>query len=159
MPQMTRRTFLTTAGLATVAATCVNFGAPLRTLAATLAAGGKVDVGLPADFDKQGAVDTWAGQHRFFVIRQGDQLFALPSICTHEPKKLVAQNDKQRLYCAEHKSTFSLDGRVLRGKPKKSLARLGIELAANGHILIDPAKKFSEPDWDKPGSHLDPTKP
>lgn len=145
-----RRRFL----VAGVAA-CAGALTPLRTVAlADPPATGGIDVGPRGNFDRDGAVSTFAGRHHFFVVRQGDKLFALSSICTHERESLVAQNDRDRLYCPEHKAVFSLDGRVQKGKPKKSLARLGIRLDGRGHVFVDPAVRFEEDHWNDAGASV-----
>lgn len=137
-------------------ATCALAMWPVHgTLRAEPDGAGRVDVGPRTTFARDGAVDTWAGRHRFFVVRQGGRLFAVHAICTHEDELLKAQHDKGRLYCAEHKSWFGLDGRVQKGKPKRPLPRLGIAVNDNGHVVVDPARRFDQPRWDDPAAFVE----
>lgn len=56
----------------------------------------------------------------FFVVRRGDELFALSAICTHRNCKLTAEADHS-FYCQGHGSTFDPVGQVTQGPAKRDL--------------------------------------
>lgn len=59
----------------------------------------------------------------FFIIRQGNQLFAVSSICTHRRCRLDAEPDHS-FSCPCHGSTFDPGGHVTKGPAKRDLPRL-----------------------------------
>src|SRR5665213_3064724 len=54
----------------------------------------------------------------FFVIRKGENLFALSAICTHRKCKLTAEPDHS-FYCKCHGSTFDPAGHVTAGPAQR----------------------------------------
>lgn len=144
-----RRQFITRA--ATAAAACAL--CPGRIALAEPRKSRRVDIGTPADYAAAGVTTTWARQHRFFVIRRGDRLFAASSICTHDDVRLEAKAD--RLYCAEHDSAFTLEGRVKYGRPRRGLPRYGIELTDDDRIIVDTSKRYPPNKWNDAGASID----
>lgn len=148
MPEISRRQFMAATGVAAaclLCPTCATFAADAKPL----------DVGTTKDYDKDGAFDKFAQSDRIFIVRQNGQIYAMPAVCTHEGKKLVvAPDDPTQLLCPTHKGRFTLDGKVSKKPPKRSLARLGISVNDAGHILVDPSKRFTEDQWTDPGSFV-----
>jgi cytochrome b6-f complex iron-sulfur subunit len=71
----------------------------------------------------------------FFVIRKGEQLFALSSICTHRTCKLDAEPDRS-FFCPCHGSTFDPDGKVTEGPARRDLPTLSSVTTENGQLLV-----------------------
>lgn len=113
---------------------------------------GPVDVGTVEDYAKAGVTTTWARSHRFFVIRVGDKLFASSSRCSHEGERLTPKGDE--LYCREHRSAFTIEGRVKYGKPRRDLNHYGIALNDEGRIIVDTSKRFKSKNWDDAGASI-----
>jgi nitrite reductase/ring-hydroxylating ferredoxin subunit len=154
---MNRRAFLVTAATtAVVLSLPVLDAAAADAPAAGAAPAGAVDAGALSSYSKDGVTDTWAakGKGEFLIIRQEGKLFAASSICTH--KACVVQKTADDLYCKCHRSHFSFHGTATQGPAQKSgsLPRYAISQDANGHVLVDKSKKFSEKQWDDPASFI-----
>ena len=74
----------------------------------------------------------------FFVIRNGDKLFALSAICTHRKCKLAAEPDRS-FYCQCHGSTFDPAGHVTRGPARRDLPILPTSVNEAGRLLVTVA--------------------
>lgn len=113
-----------------------------------------VDIGAPSEFPKDGISEKF-GEHEFFVIRQYGRLYATTSICSHMGNPLLVDpEDDTRIICSGHESVFDADGRVVVGPASHSLVRLGVALNDEGHILVNPGRKFPEDKWEEKGSYL-----
>lgn len=95
---------------------------------------GPVDVGTPDNFPADGVYDRFAADDEFFVVREGNRIYAMPALCTHRecPLKLINSVIK----CRCHGSTFTAAGHVTRGPAKIDLSRIPIELNAAGRIIV-----------------------
>jgi len=93
-----------------------------------------VDAGPAADYAANGVYDRFVGRG-FFIVRNGDQLFALSSICTHRRCKLETEPDHS-FYCKCHGSTFDPSGRVTRGPARRNLPLLHLETSSEGRLLV-----------------------
>lgn len=71
----------------------------------------------------------------FFIIRRGDQLFALSAICTHRKCRLIAEPDRS-FYCPCHGSTFDPNGHVTEGPAKRDLPTLATFINKDGNLLV-----------------------
>jgi Rieske Fe-S protein len=71
-----------------------------------------------------------------FVIRRGDQLFALSAICTHRKCKLAAEPDRS-FYCKCHGSTFDPAGHVTVGPAKRDLPTLPSYTNEQGQFIVN----------------------
>lgn len=71
----------------------------------------------------------------FFIVRKGEKLFAISSICTHKDCKLIAESDRT-FYCKCHGSTFDPDGKVTRGPAKKDLPKYSAETNDAGELVV-----------------------
>jgi nitrite reductase/ring-hydroxylating ferredoxin subunit len=162
MSDMNRRNFLVTA--ATTAAVLSlpvlqegNLAFAEKAGAATQPAGGAgVDVGPLKSFDKDGVTDTWAAKTKagLLIIRKDGKLYASSSICTH--KGCVVQKRAEDLYCKCHKSVFTFQGNATAGPAQRSgsLPRYAISVNADGHVMVDKTKQFTDKDWDNPASFV-----
>lgn len=93
-----------------------------------------IDVGPVDRFEQDRVYDEYRDQG-FFVIRRGDEVFVLSSVCTHKGCKVRAQDD-QSFLCKCHKSRFDPVGRVLNGPAVRDLPRLSVKRSDNNHILV-----------------------
>jgi Rieske Fe-S protein len=71
----------------------------------------------------------------FFIIRQGDKLFALSSICTHRHCTLTAEADRS-FSCHCHGSTFDPSGHVTEGPARRDLPVLPSYPNPQGDLIV-----------------------
>jgi Rieske Fe-S protein len=71
----------------------------------------------------------------FFIVRRGNELFALSSICTHRRCLLDVEADHS-FFCPCHGSTFNPVGHVTGGPAKRDLPALETVIAENGDLLV-----------------------
>lgn len=126
---MNRRDFfiLSTVFLAGCAAPDPN-GAPPSAGVRTL------NAGPASQYDRDGVYTRFVHQG-CFIVRRGDSLFAVSSICTHRKCKLKAEPDRS-FYCPCHGSTFSAEGRVLTGPARRDLPHFEVSTDAAGNLLV-----------------------
>lgn len=108
------------------------------------------DIGAPSEF-KPGVDARWAQSGGFFVIREGDRLYAMSSICTHKACSLTAK-DSAEIVCPCHGSRFSAQGQVKTGPATTSLPRFGVSIGADGHIKVDRTKAYEPARWSEAGA-------
>jgi Rieske Fe-S protein len=149
MQDMNRREFVAMAATACAACAC---GAS-QSLAAEKA--GPVDAGLASQYSRDGISDKFLKSHHFFLVRSQGKLFAVSGICTHKGGALILNPaDHTRIKCTKHDSVFDVQGQVLHPPARSGLARLGISLDEQKHVVVDAAKKFEQGHWDQAGSYL-----
>lgn len=93
-----------------------------------------VNAGPVSNFASDGLYTHFRDQG-FFVIRKGEELFALSSICTHRTCKLDAEPNRS-FFCACHGSTFDPGGKVTEGPAKRDLPILTSVTNENGQLLV-----------------------
>jgi cytochrome b6-f complex iron-sulfur subunit len=96
-----------------------------------------IDAGPASDFAADGVYSQFRGQG-FFVVRKGNNLFAVSSICTHRRCKVVAQPDDS-FHCPCHGSNYDPNGKVTHGPAIYNLAALPTSVNSSGHLIIDAA--------------------
>ncbi len=112
-----------------------------------------IDVGSLKDYAKDGVTDAWAKKAgSFFLVRKDGKLFAVSSICTHRFCPVQVRADD--FFCNCHKSVFTRDGEVTDGPAKTSLPHYAIKVDANGHVMVDCTKEFSEAKWTDDASFI-----
>jgi Rieske Fe-S protein len=123
-----RREFvILTAGV--VAAGCVGENSPIHLEGVT------VDAGPASDYASDGVYD----KHRkdgFFVVREGDKLFVLSSICTHRHCIVSAEPDHS-FHCKCHGSEFDPGGKVTNGPATRNLPVLPSSIDENHHLIVN----------------------
>jgi len=126
--KITRREFLIlTAGFA--AAGCHSTaGNPVAHEAETINAGPAAQYALDGVYSK-------FRNRGFFIVRQGEKLLALSSICTHSYCKLIAEPDRS-FYCKCHGSTFDPSGKVTHGPAKRNLPAFPTTVNEMGEVLV-----------------------
>lgn len=150
MSDLNRREFVIAAACA--AGACMMCGSAMAADAAPEAGGAKIDIGTAADYPKDGPYDKLADSKKLIVVRENGKIYALTAICTH--KMGTVKLKAGELVCGKHNSHFGNDGKVTKGPAKAALFHLGISETADGHILVDPNKKFGENQWSDPGASI-----
>ena len=102
-----------------------------------------IDAGPAIDYTADGVYDHFQNRG-FFIVRKGEQLFALSAICTHRTCKLKAESD-HTFYCKCHGSTFDPQGKVTEGPATRSLPTLPTVIDANGRLFIKALANGSDP--------------
>jgi len=93
-----------------------------------------INAGTIGDYAADGVYNNFRDEG-FFVVRQGDKLFALSAFCTHRKCKLAAEPDRS-FYCKCHGSTFDPGGHVTEGPAKRDLPVLPAFANEQGQLLV-----------------------
>jgi Rieske Fe-S protein len=132
----TRRTF--------VAGVAVSLALPVLGRVAAAADGdGWVATLAPADLADGGFSAKYTDQH-FILARVGAKISALDTKCTHQGCAIKVRGTQ--IVCPCHGGRYDGQGRVLKGPPKRSLARHPLRLNAQGVIEVDAAHTVGEDD-------------
>jgi cytochrome b6-f complex iron-sulfur subunit len=113
-------------------------------------------VGYPEDF-ADGVVDErFKEKFRIWVVREGNQIYALFAQCTHlgcTPNWLAPEN---KFKCPCHGSGFYRSGINFEGPAPRPLERVKIQRADDGQILIDKSVVYAQEkgQWSDPSSFL-----
>ena len=133
--EITRRELIVVAGATIAACGCSNSGpAPSETVATRTS--GPVDAGAASNFAAPGIYSQFSDQYGFFIIREGEQLYALSSICTHRECKLRVVDNGFKCRC--HGSTFTVDGHVTHGPARQDLPRWLLKRDDRNHLVVYP---------------------
>ena len=112
-----------------------------------------VDAGPLTGFAKDGLYDKFAKKpDRVLIVRQGEKLYALSSICSH--KKTTLRVTDGVINCPAHKSRFDNAGKPSKGPAKAPLMRFALSKDDKGNVIVDKTKTFEEKDWEKDGAFL-----
>jgi Rieske Fe-S protein len=93
-----------------------------------------VNAGPVSDYVAEGIYVRFRDQG-FFVVRQGEALFAVSAICTHRKCKLAAEPDRSFL-CPCHGSAFDPGGKVMKGPAKRDLPVFPVFTNESGQLLV-----------------------
>jgi Rieske Fe-S protein len=93
-----------------------------------------VNAGRTGHYAPDGVYTNFRNQG-FFIIRRGEQLFALSAICTHRKCKLTAEPDRS-FYCKCHGSAFDPAGQVTTGPAKRDLPMFPVSPNEQGQLLV-----------------------
>jgi len=93
-----------------------------------------INAGPVGRYATDGQYDQFLDQG-FFIIRKGNELFAVSSECTHRQCKLKIGSHRS-FYCPCHGSKFDLNGKVTAGPAKQDLPILPSTTNAEGQLLI-----------------------
>lgn len=94
-----------------------------------------VDAGPIDDYAADGVYSGFRDEG-FFIVREGEKLFALSSICTHRACK-VNPTAGRSFYCKCHGSTFDPEGKVTKGPARRNLPILAARTNDLGHLLVE----------------------
>jgi cytochrome b6-f complex iron-sulfur subunit len=105
-----------------------------QAVAKTPSAERTVDAGPASAYSRDGVYPSFRDQG-FFVIRRGNELFALSALCTHRKCKLSSETDGS-FSCKCHGSTFNPNGKVIEGPAARDLAVLSTLTSEKGDLLV-----------------------
>jgi cytochrome b6-f complex iron-sulfur subunit len=151
MIQLNRRAFVATAGAAASAAVCACLAGCAGGPSPEWTGPTSFDLGARTDLN-EGVDSRWATTGGFFLVREGQKLYAVSSICSHKACPLTPRPAEYACPC--HGSRFTRQGVVLTGPATTPLVHFGISRGPTGAILIDRTKQFSQGQWDAPGAFL-----
>jgi len=78
-----------------------------------------------------------AGAIGAYLVRRGDKVVAMSSVCTHLPCELVWKEDKKLLNCPCHNLEFDVDGQSMReGYPLPALPYVRVRVRADGGVEV-----------------------
>lgn len=109
----------------------------------TGAAGGKIEVGTPADFASGTA--TYVAEGRFYVVNTGSSFFALSQKCPHLGCKVPFCDSSGRFECACHGSVFDIGGEYVKGPAPRGMDRFHLSLD-NGNLVVNTGIEIAGPD-------------
>ena len=93
-----------------------------------------INAGPVSDFAVDGVYTLFRNQG-FFIVRQGDRLLALSSICTHRRCLVETERDRSFL-CPCHGSAFDPNGHVTRGPAGRDLPMLQTFTNERSELLV-----------------------
>lgn len=111
-------------------------------------------IGYPSDFAL--GVDTRFQQsNRIWVVRDSSKIYVIFANCTHlgcTPDWNAAEN---KFKCPCHGSGFDTEGINFEGPAPRPLARVHVELDAEGRIVVDRSILYATPEqWTKENASL-----
>ena len=92
-----------------------------------------VDAGPVSDFAAEGVYVSFR-KRGFFVVRRGDEIFAISAVCTHRACTLNA-TPARSFHCKCHGSTFDANGKVTKGPARRDLPRLPVQ-TQDGRLIV-----------------------
>ena len=130
-------------GLLTAAAAWTSWELlrPLR----SNAAGGKLKVGSPADF--QTGTATYVREGRFWLANADGHLFALSQKCPHLGCRVPFCDSSGRFECPCHGSVFDIGGEWIEGPSPRGMDRYAVSLDGDT-LSVDTGKRVTGPDRD-----------
>lgn len=100
-------------------------------------------------------VDTrWKPEHRFFVVRERDRVYALSARCAHLGCTVNWFQDIRTFKCPCHGSEYRSNGTNFAGPAPRPLDRFRIELNADGQLVVDTAIVYGPERFGADGSFV-----
>jgi len=93
-----------------------------------------VNAGAASQYAGDGVYAVFRNQG-FFIVRQGESLFAVSAICTHRKCKLEVEPERS-FHCPCHGSTFDADGHVTHGPARRDLPVFATSVNESGELLV-----------------------
>lgn len=88
------------------------------------------------------AAVTAVPEHRLWIYRGLDGLYAISAVCTHLGC-IVSAQDEGGFFCPCHGSRFDADGKVVAGPAPRPLMYLDLSLSPDGQLVVDKQKEVS----------------
>ena len=82
-----------------------------------------------------------AGHARVWVKRDSLGVMALVATCTHLGCEVTYHPEKKEWLCPCHGSIYDVEGRPVSGPAPKALARVAVEIKADGSLMINTAQQ------------------
>ena len=80
---------------------------------------------------------TFVEEHRLFIFRRPEGLYAISSVCTHLGCNVRWSAEENRFNCPCHGSIFDSNGLVVRGPAPKPLKWYELSRQGNGRLQVD----------------------
>ncbi len=101
--------------------------------------------GFPEEYLSGSVSDRWVRDHRVWIVRQDNRLYALLATCTHLGC-LTGYFPSEELFKRPcHGSNFSRAGDPVAGPAPVPLYRLALKLGDDGQIVVDKALRENRP--------------
>ena len=118
----------------------------------------KYSIGAISDFtsetkpDKYGVIyveTRFKKDHRFYVVREKDRIFALYARCTHLGCTVNWFEDLNIFKCPCHGSEFHSNGREFAGPAPRPLERHHISMDSEKRLIVDTSLVYSFEEFEK----------
>ncbi|HEY2386487.1 MAG TPA: Rieske 2Fe-2S domain-containing protein [Candidatus Binatia bacterium] len=86
---------------------------------------------------------TFDPDHRLFLIREQDAIYALSAVCTHLGCTVQWKQDRSEFACPCHGSKFQEDGTVVGGPAPRPLACYALSISPDGYLEVDTADEVA----------------
>jgi cytochrome b6-f complex iron-sulfur subunit len=152
-----RRQFVSAAVVAVSGVACAGLTSCTQTAPYAPASAGPVDVGPLSEVARSGSDvnGSFVRRGHFLLVNERGRLYALSSICTHRGCDVKpSPRGPAPLQCPCHDSVFTLEGKPVSGPAKRPLQRLAIVVIANGHVIVDPSRRFGPQEWENPDAYI-----
>jgi len=96
-------------------------------------------IGRPSDY-APGVDERFKESRQIWVVRTADRLFAIRAKCTHlgcTPNWIGTEN---KFKCPCHGSGYDMEGNNFEGPAPRPMDRAGIELDAEGQMVVDTGR-------------------
>jgi cytochrome b6-f complex iron-sulfur subunit len=110
-------------------------------------------IGYPSDFNF-GVSTKFQQSNRIWVVRDSSSIYVMFARCTHlgcTPDWKEAEN---KFKCPCHGSGFDTEGINFEGPAPRPLARVHVEMDAEGQIVVDTARLYGADQWKVSGAFL-----
>ena len=87
--------------------------------------------------------ERWKPTQRFFVVREGDSIYALSARCAHLGCTVNWFGDQRIFKCPCHGSEYHSNGTNFAGPAPRPLDRFRIELSVDGQLIVDTGIIYS----------------
>ena len=100
--------------------------------------------GKPEDYPVGDVSIRMKKEHRVWMIRNEEGMYAIEAICTHLGCTPLWTPSEQRFKCPCHGSNFLVDGTNVAGPAPVPLFRTAISLDLAGNIVVDKSQKENQ---------------
>ena len=97
--------------------------------------------GVPGDYQADSVSDRWVKEHQVWIVREGDALYALSTVCTHLGCLTGYFPAEELFKCPCHGSNFSLEGDPVAGPAPVPLYHLALSRSKDGQIVVDKNRR------------------
>jgi cytochrome b6-f complex iron-sulfur subunit len=107
--------------------------------------------------DRYGVVlvdERWKLQHRFYVVRERDRIYALSARCAHLGCTVNWFGEGRTFKCPCHGSEYRGNGLNFAGPAPRPLERLRIERNLDGELVVDTSIVYGPERFDVDGAFI-----
>lgn len=99
----------------------------------------RFSIGKPEDFPSGTRITL--GEHNICVVREGEKMCAISTVCTH--LGCIVSASETGFACPCHGSRYDQDGNVTGGPAPKALPWYKVTLAPNGELEVDKGEEIT----------------